>query len=326
MLQVFGLFLCVCVAVFTWCPRIIISFPAGGAHLLLQMNVHKASHLSSKGQRAILIGFTAQSHYTAQLANIVLRLLLLMRVLLLKNELCHSASSGLLSRTSPVFTFSPSLRPCIRLSWRKYCVLLNIFQQDVEDINKGVSFFSFAKGIRNLRMFGDRSTGGNYERTWKKNTETITLFLWQNLEFVLQSYLSKSQIEKRGWWTLSQFLFFLFHLVEIGFIKDCFTTSVHTEYPLSPQGASNGKKKSNNSDVCASCTYARNNMDFHRFYGLVSFVSCSWARCWDVLFLSKEKGKQVLQEIINRFCPSPSLNQVSKKFTCMVVVYWLMNV
>lgn len=299
-------FFWVCVAVFTWCPRIIISFPAGCAHLLLQMNVHKASHLSSKGQRAILIGFAAQSHYTAQLANIVLRLLLLMRVLLLKNELCHSASSGLLSRASPVFTFSPSLRPCIRLSWRKYCALLNIFQQDFEDINKGVSFFSFAKELGICECLEIGQPGEIMKGHEKRNTETITLFLWQTLEFVLQSYLSKSQIEKRGWWTLSQFLFFLFHLVEIGFIKDCFTTSVHTEYPLSPQGASNGKKKSNNSDVCASCTFARNNMDFHRFYGLVSFVSCSWARCWNVLFLSKEKEKQVLQEIINRFWKSPT--------------------
>lgn len=77
--------------------------PCGGTHLLLQMNVHKASHLSSKGQRAILIGFTAQSHYTAQLANIVLRLLLLMRLPLLKNEHWHSANSGLLPQMSPGF-------------------------------------------------------------------------------------------------------------------------------------------------------------------------------------------------------------------------------
>lgn len=107
-------------AIVTGCSHIVIYFlPRGGTHPLLQMNVHKAGHLSCRGQRAILIGFTAQSHYTAQLANIVLRLLLLMRVPLLKNELCHIVNSGLLPRNSPGFTWSWRLRLDISyICWR----------------------------------------------------------------------------------------------------------------------------------------------------------------------------------------------------------------
>lgn len=87
---------------------IIIPSPVGDTHLLHQMNVqgHKGSNLSLKGERAILIGLTVLRCYTAQVccravANIVLKLLLLMRSLLLKNELCHNVNKGLFS--VPIF-------------------------------------------------------------------------------------------------------------------------------------------------------------------------------------------------------------------------------
>lgn len=93
------------------CFYIIIPSPVGGVHLLLQMNVqgHKGSNLSSKGECAVLIGSTVLHGYTAQVcrravANIVLKLLLLMRSLLLKNELCHNVNKGLLSQSVPIFT------------------------------------------------------------------------------------------------------------------------------------------------------------------------------------------------------------------------------
>lgn len=130
--------------------------PHRGAHLLLQMNVHKAGHLSSKGQRAILIGFTAQSHYTAQLANIALRLHLLMRVLLLKNEPCHSASSGLLFLMSPLFYFI-FITPFI-LFQVFGCIFVYPGGNNVYCLtycNKMLKTFFFSKGIRYLQLWKD---------------------------------------------------------------------------------------------------------------------------------------------------------------------------
>lgn len=51
--------------------------------------------------------------------------------------------------------------------------MLNVFQQDVEDINKGVSFFLLQRGIRSLQMFGDSSKRGEimkgHEKKYRNN-------------------------------------------------------------------------------------------------------------------------------------------------------------
>lgn len=85
--------------------------PCGDTSLcpLMKVQSHKANNWSSKGESAILISFMVYWYNTAQVScwavdNVVLKLLLLMSLLLLKNEHCQDVNKALLFQSAPILT------------------------------------------------------------------------------------------------------------------------------------------------------------------------------------------------------------------------------